>query len=164
MEAYGEQQEEGVVEVCHDGDRQEVLLAVAEVGLQVVCAADTGAVKQVHRAARDGGRQKLNHAFASARVSKVLRLRLNLTCIGLVPLILEKIIVHLSQQLLDASKTNLASTLLSHIHSFSLILPFDFLPTAMVNWPAEWRMLSGSSMRLKIFWSLRTHVKAYLLN
>lgn len=90
MEAYGEQQEEGVVEICHDGDRQEVFLAVAEVGLQVVCAADAGAVKQVHRAARDGGRQKLNHAFASARVSKVSCLHLNLTCIGPVQLILEK--------------------------------------------------------------------------
>lgn len=95
MEAYGEQQEEGVVEICHNGDRQEVLLAVAEVGLQVVSAADTGAVKQVHRAARDGGRQKLKHALASARVSKVLCLHLNLTCIGPVQLMLEKIIVHL---------------------------------------------------------------------
>lgn len=94
MEAYGEQQEEGVVEICHNGDRQEVLLAVAEVGLQVVCAADTGAVKQVHRATRDGSRQKLNHVFASARVSKVLSLHLNLTRIRLVQLILETIIGH----------------------------------------------------------------------
>lgn len=59
MEAYGEQQEEGVVQIGHDGDRQEVVLAVAEVGLQVVRAADTGAVKQVHCAARDEGRQRL---------------------------------------------------------------------------------------------------------
>lgn len=119
------------MEICHNGDRQEVLLTVAEVGLKVVRAADAGAVKQVHRAARDGGRQKLNHAFASARVSKVLCLHLNLTCIGLVQLILEKIIVHLwwiktrQQQHLDASVTNLDFTLLSNTGSFR---PVTFCP------------------------------------
>lgn len=60
MEAYGEQKEEGVVQIGHNGDRQEVVLAVAEVGLQVVRAADTGAVKQIHRAAGDEGRHRLS--------------------------------------------------------------------------------------------------------
>lgn len=47
---------------------------------------------------------------------------------------------------------------------YSLILPCNFLPTLMVNWPAKWWILSGSSIYLKILWSLRTQVKAYLLN
>lgn len=48
VEPYGEQQEEGVVQICCHGDWQEVSPAVAEVCLQIVCTAYAGAVKQVH--------------------------------------------------------------------------------------------------------------------